>query len=113
MVVNGVCSPIIPVMSGVSQGILGPLLFITYINPVSNLSLSNEVKLTIYADESLHKNFGKKIYLTEYINKKCHAHSDMHFIPWPHNSTTIPVSSSGMSVGTKFTAILPYVGNNL
>ena len=43
-----------PVMSGVPQGsILGPLLFITYINPVSNLSLSCEAKLTIYADDIL------------------------------------------------------------
>ena len=54
VVVNGVCSPITPVMSGVPQGsILGPLLFITYINPVSNLSLSSEAKLTIYADDIL------------------------------------------------------------
>ena len=37
-------------------------------------------------------------WLTKYTNKKCHAHSDMHSIPWPHYSTTIPtyVSSHGM-----------------
>ena len=37
-------------------------------------------------------------WLTKYTNKNCHAHSDMHSIPWPHYSTTIPtyVSSHGM-----------------
>ena len=54
VVVNGVCSPITPVMSVLPQGsILGPLLFITYINPVSDLSLSCEAKLTINADDNL------------------------------------------------------------
>ena len=28
-------------------------------------------------------------WLTKYINKKCHAHSDTHSITWPHYSTTI------------------------
>ena len=45
-------------------------------------------------------------WLTKYINKKCHAHSDMHSITLFNNHPYI--SSNGMPVGTKFTAT--YVG---
>ena len=39
-------------------------------------------------------------WLTKYTNKKCHAHSDGHII----HQLAISISSSGMPIGTKFTA---------
>ena len=45
-------------------------------------------------------------WLTKYTNKKCHAHSDMHSIPWPHYSAMChPYISS-----SKFSATATYVG---
>ena len=44
-------------------------------------------------------------------SKKCHAHSDMHSIPWPYYSHNHPcLSSSGTPVSTKFTATYVHVG---
>ena len=54
VVVDGATSSTTPVVSGVPQGsVLGPLLFITYINHVSMLALSEGSKLTMYADDIL------------------------------------------------------------
>ena len=57
VVVNGASSQPVHVLSGVPQGsVLGPLLFIFYVNTLSNLKLSGGSKLVMYADDLvLHK----------------------------------------------------------
>ena len=54
VVVNGVSSKPLSVISGVPQGsVLGPLLFLIYINGITELPLSPESKLVMYADDIL------------------------------------------------------------
>ena len=57
MVINGASSQPVHVLSGVPQGsVLGQLLFIFYINTLTNLKLSGGSKLVMYADDLvLHK----------------------------------------------------------
>ena len=53
-VVNGTSSQAIPVISGVPQGsVLGPLLFLMYIDTIPALHLSEGTKLSLYADDIL------------------------------------------------------------
>ena len=54
VVVDGASSDTTSVLSGVPQGsVLGPLLFLIYINHVSSLTLTDGSKLTMYADDIL------------------------------------------------------------
>ena len=54
VVLNGETSTALPVISGVPQGsVLGPLLFLLYVNDINDLSLSEGSKLVMYADDVL------------------------------------------------------------
>ena len=54
VLVNGEKSDPLPVLSGVPQGsIIGPLLFLIYIEGIKTTSLSGESHLTLYADDML------------------------------------------------------------
>ena len=52
VVVNGKISQAIPVISGVPQGsVLGPLLFLIYIDTIPTLHFYEGTKLSLYADD--------------------------------------------------------------
>ena len=54
VVFHGCTSPWLPVVSGVPQGsILGPILFLLYINDIFNVQLSKGSTLLVYADDIL------------------------------------------------------------
>ena len=54
VVVNGATSSEVHAVSGVPQGsVLGPLLFLIYINSATDLSFSPETNITLYADDIL------------------------------------------------------------
>ena len=63
VVLNCVASDPLPVTSGVPQGsVLGPLLFLLYVNDVNDAGLSEGSKLILYADDIL---LYRKIYTEE------------------------------------------------
>ena len=57
VVLNGVVSDSVDILSGVPQGsVLGPLLFIIYVNDLAYISLSGTSKVILYADDlALHR----------------------------------------------------------
>ena len=54
VVLHGEISDLLPVTSSVPQGsVLGPLLFLLYVNDVNDVALSEGTKLILYADDIL------------------------------------------------------------
>ena len=54
VVVNGKHSRSVRVLSGVPQGsVLGPLLFLIYVNSITSIQLSESTKFSLYADDML------------------------------------------------------------
>ena len=54
VIVNGETSDPVKVISGVPQGsVLGPLLFLIYIDDITSLQLSKGTKVSLYADDML------------------------------------------------------------
>ena len=67
VVVSGETSRDSPVLSGVPQGsVLGPLLFLIYINSLANVSISDGTRMVMYADDLL---------LFRPIAKQCDFHT--------------------------------------
>ena len=75
MVLHGETSDLLPVTSGLPQGsVLGPLLFLLYVNDVNDVALPEGSKLILYADNIL---LYRKIY-TEQDYAACQQDVDSH-----------------------------------
>lgn len=95
VVVNGSSSRTSHVLSGVPQGsILGPLLFIIYINGLCNISLSPSAKLIMYADGIL-------------LYQPYNSISDISLIQSNIDSVSSWISSHSLMVNVLNTCLFP------
>ena len=91
VVLSGFSSQKSHAFSGVPQGsILGPLLFIIYINSLSDIPLSPSSKLFLYADDIL-------------FSRVCNSPSDISLIQSDINSISSWISSHHLTVNTSKT----------
>ena len=88
VVIEGSHSSKSHVISGVPQGsILGPLLFILYINELADLLLLNSAKLTLYADDIL-------------LSQEISAPSSMHYVQSNINLISNWISSHHLTINS-------------
>ena len=88
VVIEGSHSSKSHVISGVPQGsILGPLLFIIYINELADLSLLNSAKLTLYADDIL-------------LSQEISAPSSIHYVQSNINLISTWISSHYLTINS-------------
>ena len=97
VVVNGSSSLPTKVLSGVPQGsILGPLLFIIYINNVAKIPLHSHARLTMYADDIL-------------LSQPFKSASDFFSIQSNINSISSWISSHFLNLPTSLNRSLPFL----
>ena len=90
VILNGSTSPKSHALSGVPQGsIPGPLLFIMYINSLSDIFLSPSSKLILYADDIL-------------FSHHCNSPSDIPLIQSEIDAISSWVSSHHLTVNYLF-----------
>ena len=107
VVVGGESSLDTPVLSGVPQGsVLGPLLFLVYIDDVSDVLLADGSTLNLYADDML---LYKPVKSIEEIH---HLQMDIDRIcDWVNynNLTLNPTKCKTMMISRKRTSVKPHV----
>ena len=88
VVFNGCSSELLPVISGVPQGsILGPLLFLIYMNDLCSLTLSRGAKLNMFADDAL-------------LYKEVSTIEDFQSVQYDVNSISECVNDNSLSFNT-------------
>ncbi len=76
--IGGESSPPLPVLSGVPQGsVLGPLLFLVYIDSIASLQFSPGTDLNLFADDML---LYKCIDSTEHVEYLQHDNDQSHWV---------------------------------
>ena len=85
VVVNGATSDSSHVISGVPQGsILGPLLFLVYIDDVTNILFSPGTRIVLYADDIfMYHNISSN---SDYVNLQSDANAIQDWVNFNHMS---------------------------